>query len=95
MAAYGFGKPFEVWAAPLTGGGRPFPVVTGPFDNYAGRLSPDGKWIAYDGNETGRPEIYVQDFPPKGGKWQISTAGGLRPEWRADGRGCSIGKNPR
>ena len=86
MDAYGFGKPREVWAAPLNGGGKPFPVVTGPFDNSAGRVSPDGKWIAYDGSETGRAEVYVQDFPPKGGKWPISTAGGTRAEWRADGR---------
>jgi len=85
MHVSGSGRPFEIWAAPVSGG-KPFPVVTGPFNNNAGRVSPDGKWIAYDGNETGRYEVYVQDFPPKGGKWQISTAGGWRPAWRADGR---------
>jgi len=82
----GSGKPAEVWAAPASGGGKPFPVVTGPFRSSQGRVSPDGKWIAYVGEDTGKPEVYVQDFPPKGGKWQISTAGGWRPEWRADGR---------
>jgi len=80
------GKPLEIWAAPVSGGGKPFPVVTGPFDNRLGRVSPDGKWIAYIGWETGKPEIYIQNFPPRGGKWQISTAGGYRPKWRADGR---------
>jgi eukaryotic-like serine/threonine-protein kinase len=86
LTALGFGKTFEIWAAPVSGGGKPFPVVTGPFRNTLGRVSPDQKWIAYMGRETGRDEIYIQDFPPKGGKWQISTTGGSRPEWRADGR---------
>jgi Tol biopolymer transport system component len=70
----------------VSAGGKPFPVVTGPVSNLAGRVSPDGKWIAYAGMETGGRGVYVQDFPPKGGKWQISTAGGERPKWRADGR---------
>jgi dipeptidyl aminopeptidase/acylaminoacyl peptidase len=86
MTALGSGKPSEVWAAPVSGGGKPFPVVTGPSSNLAGRVSSDGKWIAYEGAETGRDEVYIQGFPPKGGKWQISTAGGDRPAWRADGR---------
>jgi Tol biopolymer transport system component len=77
---------WEIWAAPLAAGGKPFPVITGPFGNGVGRVSPDGKWIAYTGDETGRYEVYVQDFPPKGGKWQISTAGGFLSAWRADGR---------
>jgi len=86
MHEVGSGKPSEIWAAPLSGGGKPFPVVTGPSHNALGRVSPDGKWIAYTGAETGRSEIYIQDFPPKGGKWQISTEGGEWPAWRADGR---------
>ncbi len=71
---------------PLSGGGKPFPVVTGPFNNLQPKVSPDGKWIMYIGNETGKGEIYVQDFPPRGEKRQISTAGGWYPSWRADGR---------
>jgi Tol biopolymer transport system component len=86
MRAGGFGKVYEIWAAPLSGGGKPFPVVTGPFNNWQARVSPDGKWIAYVGDETGRGQIYVQDFPPNGAKWQISTASGYFPRWRADGR---------
>jgi Tol biopolymer transport system component len=86
MAAYGFGKPREIWAAPVSGDVKPFPVVAGPFDNWVGRVSADGEWIAYVGTETGSNEVYIQDFPPKGGKWQISTAGGVRSGWRADGR---------
>ena len=44
-------------------------------------LSPDGRWIAYFSNETGRGEVYVRPFPGPGGKWQISTAGGFTPTW--------------
>lgn len=49
-------------------------------------LSPDGRFIAYVGGETGREEIYVQPFPDRGGKWQISFEGGVEPEWSPDGR---------
>ncbi|MEO8055445.1 MAG: protein kinase [Acidobacteriota bacterium] len=48
--------------------------------------TPDGKFFAYASDETGRAEVYVQRFPPSGGKWQISTDGGDQPLWRADGR---------
>ena len=56
------------------------------FTEGAPTFSPDGRWIAYVSNESGRPEIYVQPFPGPGGKWQISTDGGLEPAWRRDGR---------
>src|SRR5262249_58835839 len=51
-----------------------------------GRLSPDGRWIAYFSNESGRQEVYVVSFPKLTGKWQVSTAGGAMPLWRRDGR---------
>src|SRR6185295_18447351 len=57
-----------------------------PINEASGRFSPDGRWIAYQSNESGRTEIYVQSFPPSGGKWQISTNGGLIPMWRGDGK---------
>jgi len=50
-----------------------------------GRFSPDGKWVAYSSNESGKWEIYVTSFPDARGKWQISTAGGEQPRWRGDG----------
>jgi hypothetical protein len=50
------------------------------------RLSPNGRWVAYTSNESGRSEVYVQSFPPSEGKWQISTEGGLEPNWRRDGK---------
>lgn len=49
-------------------------------------LSPDGKWLAYGSDESGRYEVYLQSFPGGGGKRQVSTAGGNSPQWRADGR---------
>jgi Tol biopolymer transport system component len=51
-----------------------------------GRFSPDDRWVAYTSDESGRPQVYVQPFPPTGAKWQISTEGGMEPRWRADGR---------
>jgi eukaryotic-like serine/threonine-protein kinase len=57
-----------------------------PFREHDAQMSPDGRWIAYAADDTGRPEIYVQSFPPSGVRWPISTAGGLRPKWRDDGR---------
>ena len=49
------------------------------------RLSPDGRWIAYNSNESGGFEIYVQPFPTTGAKWQVSKGGGQQPQWRRDG----------
>jgi serine/threonine protein kinase len=51
-----------------------------------GRFSPDGKWVAYASNESGRWEIYVTSFPEARGKWQVSNGGGDQPKWRGDGK---------
>ncbi len=51
-----------------------------------GRFSPDGKWVAYASNESGRWEVYVTSFPEAHGKWQVSNAGGEQPRWRSDGK---------
>jgi Tol biopolymer transport system component len=56
------------------------------FDTHGGQFSPDGRWMAYQSNQSGRFEIYVCPFPEAGGQWQVSTAGGTGPRWRADGR---------
>jgi Tol biopolymer transport system component len=76
----------DIWALPLDGDRTPRVVLQTPFDELDGQFSPDGKWIAYVSNESGRGEVYVQAFPPSGGKWQVSTTGGRAPRWRADGR---------
>jgi Tol biopolymer transport system component/tRNA A-37 threonylcarbamoyl transferase component Bud32 len=60
-------------------------VVRSGFDEGQGRFSPDGRWIAYVSNETGRQEVYVQPFPGPGGKTTISTEGGIYPRWHPDG----------
>lgn len=62
------------------------PLLQGPFDETSGMVSPDGKWIAYLSNESGRFEVYVRSFPVAGGQWQISTSGGTMPLWSPDGR---------
>ena len=51
-----------------------------------GQFSPDGKWVAYASNETGKWEIYVTSFPDARGRWQISSGGGEQPRWRGDGK---------
>ncbi|HKA36470.1 MAG TPA: hypothetical protein VKH43_06585, partial [Thermoanaerobaculia bacterium] len=56
------------------------------FDELEGEFSPDGRWVAYSSNESGRYEVYVQPFPGPGGKYQISTGGGGMPVWRRDGK---------
>lgn len=56
------------------------------FDASAPALSPDGKWLAYVSNESGRSEVYVVPFGHGSGKWQISADGGLWPRWRQDGK---------
>ena len=79
---------------PSTSSGRPepaegrksFAVLESRFDEIEGQFSPDGRWLAYASNESGRYEIYIRTFPEVGGKWQISAAGGVQPRWRRDGR---------
>jgi serine/threonine protein kinase len=75
---------FKIWALPLFGERTPFAVETAAFH---ARLSPDGEWLAYDSDETGTREVYVQSFPRASvGKWQISKHGGTEPKWRRDGK---------
>jgi Tol biopolymer transport system component len=76
----------DLWILPLTGDRKPQLFLQTPFNEQQGRFSPDGKWIAYLSDESGRSEIYVQSFPPTGAKWQISTNGGFIPRWRRDGK---------
>jgi Tol biopolymer transport system component len=61
-------------------------VANTPFDERHGQFSPDGRWVAYATNESGRFEIVVQAFPEPASKWQVSTGSGTEPRWRADGR---------
>jgi serine/threonine protein kinase len=76
----------DIWILPFFGDGKPYVLLQTPFSEYQGHFAPDGHWLAYTSNESGRDEVYVQSFPPSGGKWQVSTGGGAQPHWRGDGK---------
>jgi serine/threonine protein kinase len=77
---------FKVLALPMDGDRKPFPVVGTNFNEDLAQFSPDGKWFAYESNESGRYEIYIQPFPDAGGQTQASTNGGAQVRWRRDGK---------
>ena len=105
----------DLWVLPMEGDRTPWVFLKTPFDERDGTFSPDGRWVAYMSNESGRQEVYVRPFTrpaesgaalplrsgqaanaaercvrlqpdPAGGQWQVSTAGGLYPRWRRDGK---------
>ncbi len=76
----------DLWALPMAGDAKPFPVVHTSFDEDEGQFSPDGRWLAYGSTEAGNHEIYVQPFPGPGEKKRVSPAGGGQVRWRPDGR---------
>jgi serine/threonine-protein kinase len=76
----------DVWILPLEGVKTPRPFVGTMADEGGARFSPDGRYLAYVSNASGRPEIYVETFPERGGKWQVSTEGGTEPVWARSGR---------
>jgi Tol biopolymer transport system component len=75
----------DLWLLPMFGSRQPQPFLQTPFSEVEGRISPDGVWVAYSSNETGRFEVYIQPFPAGGPKQQISMGGGRTPRWRQDG----------
>ena len=79
-----FGK--AVYAVPLDGDRKPRLLVDTPYHRDELRVSPDGRWVAFNADESGRWEVYVAEFPAFTSKRQISEAGGVQPQWRADGR---------
>ncbi len=76
----------DIWVLLLGGDAKPYPLLQSEFSESRGHFSPDGRFFAYVSNESGREEVYVQSFPPAGGKWQISNGGGSQPHWRRDGK---------
>jgi eukaryotic-like serine/threonine-protein kinase len=76
----------DLWMVPLEGERKPGPILQTPFAEDVPKISPDGRWMAYVSNESGRAEVYVRAFPGPGGKWQISTEGGGEPLWARNGR---------
>jgi len=87
--SFGFQTRNDVWALPLMGDRKPLEVAHTTFSEAGGRFSPDSRWVAYQSNETGRNEIYVQPFPGPGGKKQITSGGGAGVQWGRDGRTLS------
>ncbi len=82
-----FARSGDLFLLPLASGDRtPVPLVQSPAAENDGRVSPDGRWLAYSSNETGRSEIYVRPFPGEGGRWQVSANGGGDPHWNPNGR---------
>jgi hypothetical protein len=77
---------FDIWAVPVKGDRKPVSVAQTNFNERDGQFSPDGKWVAYQTNETGRVEIVVQPFPGPGDKMQVSRNGGAQVRWRPDGK---------
>jgi eukaryotic-like serine/threonine-protein kinase len=95
---------WDTWVLPMEGdpsaslgqGRKPFVFLKTNFDERRAKFSPDGRWVAYMSNESGRYEIYVRPFSGTssgassgagaGGQWQVSTSGGVYPHWRADGK---------
>jgi len=75
----------DIWILPLEGDKKPRPFLRTRFNEGFPAFSPDGHWLAYESDESGRSEIYVQQYPGPGGKWQISNEGGGRPIWSRDG----------
>jgi serine/threonine-protein kinase len=64
---------------------KPEPFLNAPYEETAPTFSPDGKWLAYSSDESGRREIYIRPYPGPGGKRQISTDGGQEPVWNPGG----------
>ena len=76
----------QLWVFPMFGDHKPFPYTRASNQERDGSFSPDGRWVAYMSNETGRPEIFVAPFPWTGAKWQVSNGGGADARWRSDGK---------
>lgn len=76
----------DVWALPMTGDRKPFPVLRTAFEEQDAHFSPDGRWMAYQSNESGKSEVYVRPFPGPGGSQLVSTSGGTQPRWGRDGK---------
>ncbi len=77
---------FDIWALRMDGDRKAVPVVQTKSEERDAQFSPDGKWMAYGSNESGRYEVFVQPFPGPGAKSLISTNGGAQVRWRGDGR---------
>jgi Tol biopolymer transport system component len=72
---------WDLWIVSAAGG-VPTRLTRAPFDEQGMQFSPDGRWMVYSSDESGRQEIFAQPFPGSGAKWLVSTRGGVAPRWR-------------
>ena len=86
--ALAFNEGGDIWVLPMDSGrpGMPKPFIHSPAEENGGIFSPDGRWISYISNESGKNEVYVTAFPKREGKWQISNGGGYVLFWSRDGK---------
>jgi len=75
----------DVWILPIEGDRKPRAFLHSKFDELSASISPDGRWMAYESNESGKYEVYATSYPKGEGKWQISTGGGNAPSWTKGG----------
>jgi eukaryotic-like serine/threonine-protein kinase len=80
------GDVLHLWVLPMSGDQKPYRFLPGSSADVEGQFSPDGHWVAYSSNESGRWQIYIAPFPGPGGRYQISVGGGQQPRWRRDGK---------
>jgi Tol biopolymer transport system component len=76
----------DMWKVSPRQDASPEPLLKTSFQEGQGRVSGDGKWLAYVSDESGLPQVYIRSFPQLGGKWQVSARGGAQPRWRRDGK---------
>jgi Tol biopolymer transport system component len=76
----------DIYTVPLTGDRIPHPFIRSPANESVPTFSPDGKWLAYESNQSGKNEVYITPFPAGGAQYLVSTNGGDRPIWRRDGK---------
>ncbi|HEV8370538.1 MAG TPA: hypothetical protein VGQ39_21485, partial [Pyrinomonadaceae bacterium] len=75
----------DLWLLPTSGDRQPVPFLHTDFNEQQAQFSPDGKWVAYTSDISGKYEVYIQPFPAFAGPLRVSTAGGVQPQWRRDG----------
>jgi eukaryotic-like serine/threonine-protein kinase len=76
----------DLWALPQFGERKPIVVANTTFNEGSGKFSPDVKWVVYESDESGRPEVYIQSFPVPDIKRPITNSGGITPRWSRDGK---------
>jgi hypothetical protein len=83
--AFGATTAVDIWAFNFADR-KPRPIVEETSNQLQARLTPDGRWLAYASDESGKWEVYVRSFPEGPRKWLVSTGGGSQPMWRGDGK---------